>query len=608
ILGSSINVLLVHRFTIADYVILGCVLTISSGIGVYYAIVSRKRRSSKEFLLAGRNMGALPVATSLIVSFVSSITVIGTPAEIYLNGTMYSWYALNYVTSTVIAAHLYMPVFYNLDITSVYEYLEIRFNSKACRIVSCCTFIVQTMIYMGIGIYTPSLALNAVTGFSLWGSVLTVGFVCTFYTSVGGMKAVLWTDAFQLLIMVTGFLALLIQASINHGGWGNIMDICKAGGRIEFDSISLDPTVRHTVWSLGVGGFFSWGTVYLINQSQVQRYLSCRTMRTAQIAIYANVPGLTLLLALAICGGLAMYATYVDCDPFTAKYVSAPDQLMPYFVMDILYHIRGLPGLFISCMFCAALSTVSSGLNSLAAVTGEDIVRQIWKDLPDKTYTRITVGLAVFYGLFSVFMAWVSSLLGSVLQATISVFGMLGGPLLGIFTLGLFVPWANSKGALTGFFSGLGVALWFGIGGFLYRPPPGDKLSLSTAECPVINTTDITPLSTTTHYTMMTTTSATMPQDSYPSTAVLYTLSYLYYGAIAWVIVILVGLIVSIITGRTKPEDVNPKTLSPLIRLCYYRDTYASSKNDDITTALYGESKCIDVIERSEGTQTIELA
>ncbi|XP_077999346.1 sodium-coupled monocarboxylate transporter 1-like [Glandiceps talaboti] len=575
-------------FSVVDYVILGCVLSISSGIGVYYGIVSRKRRSSKDFLLAGRNMDALPVTMSLIVSFISSITVIGTPAEIYLNGTMFVLYSVNYITSAVIAAHLFMPVFYNLNITSVYEYLEIRFNSKAVRIICCCVFIIQTMLYMGIAIYTPSLALNAVTGFSLWGSVMAVGFVCTFYTTIGGMKAVLWTDAFQLLIMVTGFLALLIQASINHGGWGNIMDICEAGGRIEFDNFSPDPTVRHTFWAIVIGGFFSWAPIYLVNQSQVQRYMTCRTEKTARIAIYANAPGLTILMSLAVCSGLAMYATYADCDPFTAKYVSAPDQLMPYFVMDILYHIPGLPGLFIACMFSAALSTVSSGLNSLAAVTGEDIVRQIWKDLPDKTYTRITVGLALFYGLFSVFMAWMSSLLGGVLQATISVFGMLGGPLLGVFTLGIFFPWANSKGALSGLLSGLAVALWFGIGGFLYRPL-SEKLSLSTTGCPVsnatfiydttFNTTNITTLAP--HYSILATTPAPVPQpqDSYPPSAVLYTLSYLYYGAIAWLVVILIGLIVSFVTGRTKPETLNRKTVCPFVMKCCYG--YRSPEDGD---------------------------
>ncbi|XP_077988588.1 sodium-coupled monocarboxylate transporter 1-like, partial [Glandiceps talaboti] len=580
----------VKTFSVADFAVLASVLVISSGIGVYCAIASRKGRSSKEFLLANRRMGFLPVATSLTVSFISSVTVIGTPAEIYMNGSMFAWFSVNFLTAAIIAAHLFMPVFYNLGITSVYEYLEIRFNSKTCRIISCCTYIVLTMLYMGIGIYTPSLALSAVTGFSLWGSVLTVGLVCTFYTTIGGMKAVLWTDAFQLLVMVVGFLALLIQASINLGGWGNVMDTCNAGGRIELDNFSLDPTIRHTVWTLAVGGFFSWGSVCFTNQSQVQRYLTCRTETTAKIALYACVPGLTLLNTLAICCGLVMYATYVDCDPFTMKYVSAADQLMPFFVMDILHHLPGLPGLFISCMFSAALSTISSGLNSLAAVTGEDIVCQIWKDLPDKTYTRITVGLAFFYGLFSIFMAWLSSFMGSILQATLMVFGMLGGPQLGIFTLGLFLPWTNSKGAISGFVSGLGVALWFGIGGFLY-PPYRDKLPLSTAGCPLNNATNITTLGL--NYSIMTpapitqdflalnssimATRAPLPQDSYPSIAVVYSMSYHYYGATAWLVVVLVGSLVSLLTGKTNPATLNKKTLCPLIRKYYYRSMSTDS-------------------------------
>ncbi|XP_070534914.1 sodium-coupled monocarboxylate transporter 2-like isoform X2 [Ptychodera flava] len=507
-------------------------------------------------------MHAVPVAMSLVASFMSAITVLGTPAEIYIYGTMFCYFGLTYSIVMWFSAEFYMPIFYRLLITSAYEYLEIRFKSKVVRILGCITFIAQTTLYMGIAIYAPSLALNAVTGFTLWGSVLTCGLVCTFYTTIGGMKAVLWTDVFQLSIMVAGFLAVIIQGSINVGGWGRVMEICIEGERIEFDNFSFDPTIRHTFWTICVGGLFTWLAIYGINQSQVQRYLTCRTERDARIAIYLNIPGLLLILALAACSGLVMYATYYDCDPYDAGYVDATDQLMPYFVMDILSFLPGLPGLFVSCMFSGALSTVSSGLNSLAAVTGEDIIRQYWKNIPEARYTLITKCLALCYGLFCVFMAWISSMMGDVLQAALSIFGMVGGPLLGLFSLAMFFPWANAKGAIVGLLTGLAMSFWVGIGGFLY-PPYVDKPPRVTTNCTIPSNS-----STTVAYSIGTTTEAPLPQDSYPPIAEFYSISYLYYGAVAWLTVIFIGLIVSFITGPTKPEELDPRTICPVVNKC----------------------------------------
>ncbi|XP_077983129.1 sodium-coupled monocarboxylate transporter 1-like [Glandiceps talaboti] len=561
-------------FSIADYVVLALMLAVSSAIGIYHAYASRKRRSSKEFLLASRTMTAVPVAMSLVASFISAITVIGTTAEVYLLGTMVSVYAINYAVSLLLTAHWYMPIFYRLKLTSANEYLEIRFKSKAVRVLGCLTFIFQTVLYMGVAIYAPSLALNAVTGFSLWGSVLTVGLVCTFYTTIGGMKAVLWTDVFQLCVIVVGFLMVIIRGSIDNGGWGNVMKICREGGRIEFDNFDVDPTYRLSYWTMCVGGLFTFLGIYGVNQGQVQRYMSCRSEREAKIAIYLNIPGLVLIMALATCSGLAMYAKYHDCDPYFAGYIQATDQLMPYFVMDILRFLPGLPGLFVSCMFSGALSTVSSGLNALAAATGEDCIRQIWKNMPEEKYARITKGLALFYGLFCVFMAWVSSQLGGVLQVSLSIFGMVGGPLLGLFSLGMFFPWANSKGAILGLLSGLFMAFWFGIGSIVYPWPAIRELKpLSIAGCPVPNiTSDLTTLAYTTPSTMGITPGSTTPTltapDNYPSFAQMFQISYLYYGTIAWVTAILVGLLVSFVTGPMKPEDVDPRTICSIVDKC----------------------------------------
>lgn len=206
------------------------------------------------------------------------------------------------------------------------------------RICGMLTFFMQMVIYMGIVIYAPALALSAVTGLHLWGSVIAIGLVCTFYTTIGGMKAVLWTDVFQVTIMITGFLALIIAGSIRVGGIGTVWTIAEQGNRIDFFDFNPDPTVRHTFWSVVIGGTFTWSAVYCVNQAQVQRYLTCGREPVAQIALFMAVVGMVIVVSLACLAGLVMYANYVDCDPLTLKFVDTSDQVIScnYYCLSLL--------------------------------------------------------------------------------------------------------------------------------------------------------------------------------------------------------------------------------------------------------------------------------
>lgn len=148
-------------------------------------------------MLANGSMSFLPVAFSLMASFMSAITILGVSSENYMYGTQFVVINLAYVIGTPIVAYVYLPVFYRLKALSVYEYLEHRFG-KATRLVASAAFSLQMILYMGIVLYAPSLALSAVTGLNKVGAILSVGFVCTFYSTIGGMKAVLITDVFQV--------------------------------------------------------------------------------------------------------------------------------------------------------------------------------------------------------------------------------------------------------------------------------------------------------------------------------------------------------------------------------------------------------------------------
>nr|XP_056701810.1 sodium-coupled monocarboxylate transporter 1-like [Euleptes europaea] len=531
-----------------DYVVFAAMLLISAGIGIYYAFAGGGQKTSAEFLMGGRSMHAVPVALSLTASFMSAVTVLGTPAEVYRFGARFSVFALTYLLVVVLSAEIFLPVFYRLGITSTYEYLELRFN-KYLRLCGTAIFIIQTILYTGIVIYAPALALNQVTGFNLWGAVVATGVVCTFYCTLGGLKAVVWTDVFQVGIMVAGFSSVIIRAVVVQGGIGRILNDSYHGERLNFWEFDPNPLQRHTFWTIIIGGTFTWLGVYGINQSQVQRYIACKSRFQAKISLYINLLGLWAILACAVLCGLAMYSIYKDCDPWTAKCVSAPDQLMPYLVQDILHTFPGMPGLFVASAYSGTLSTVSSSINALAAVTVEDLIKPYFASLTERKLSWISMGMSLFYGGVCIAMAGVASLLGGLLQAALSIFGMVGGPLLGLFSLGILCPFANPVGAFTGLLGGFTASLWVGIGAQIYSPRPQNSmpLNLSTEYC------NKTGLGTEGNWTTL------MPDTERPILAdYWYSLSYLYFSTLGTLVTVAVGIVGSLLTGGLR-QNVDRK-------------------------------------------------
>ncbi|XP_030187876.1 sodium-coupled monocarboxylate transporter 2 isoform X2 [Lynx canadensis] len=434
----------VKNFAVWDYVVFAALFVISSGIGVFFAIKERKKATSREFLVGGRQMSFGPVALSLTASFMSAVTVLGTPSEVYRFGASFLLFFISYVFVIILTAELFLPVFYRSGITSTYEYLQLRFN-KPVRYAATVIYIVQTILYTGVVVYAPALALNQVTGFDLWGSVFATGIVCTFYCTLGGLKAVVWTDAFQMVVMIVGFLTVLIQGSAHAGGLHNVIEHSTNGSRLNIFDFDVDPLRRHTFWTISVGGTFTWLGIYGVNQSTIQRCISCKTEKHAKLALYFNLLGLWIILVCAVFSGLIMYSHFKDCDPWTSGIISAPDQLMPYFVMEIFFTMPGLPGLFVACAFSGTLSTVAASINALATVTFEDFVKSCFPRLSDKLSTWISKGLCLLFGVMCTSMAVAASLMGGVVQAALSIHGMCGGPMLGLFSLGILFPFVNWK-------------------------------------------------------------------------------------------------------------------------------------------------------------------
>ncbi|XP_051740509.1 sodium-coupled monocarboxylate transporter 2 [Ctenopharyngodon idella] len=571
---------IVGTFQVGDYVVFAFLFVVSSGIGIFFAIKERKKASSKDFLVGGRQMSCGPVALSLTASFMSAVTVIGAPSDVYRYGASYVIFGVAYTFVVFLTAELFLPVFYRSGITSTYEYLELRF-CKLVRVAATLIYIIQTILYTGVVVYAPALALNQVTGFDLWGSIFATGIVCTFYCTLGGLKAVVWTDAFQMVVMVVGFLTVLIQGAIKVGGIESVWSTAYTGGRMHIFDFDVNPLRRHTFWTLTVGGTFTWLGIYGVNQSTIQRCISCKTESHARWALYLNLLGLWIILFCAVISGLMMYAFYSRCDPWSGGLVSAPDQLMPYFVMEILSAFPGLPGLFVACAFSGTLSTVAASINALATVMYEDFVSQCFGDLSNRAANLISKALCVVFGVACTTMAVAASYMGGIVQAALSIHGMCGGPMLGLFSLGILFPVTNLKGAIGGLTVGISLSFWVGVGAFIYPAPSNNTrpLELSTAGCNFSITDD--------EYNQTSLTMSALSSDRYWLADSWYSMSYLYYSAVGFIGTVAAGLLITLLTGPMDPKKLKPgmtRSMKDVICFCSerFRHTDFSEDKEDL--------------------------
>lgn len=289
-------------------------------------------------------------------------------------------------------------------------------------------------------------------------------------------------------------------------------------------------------------------SLYGVNQTQVQRLLTVKRLRTAQSALFINWPILSALSLTLCLTGLVIYANFNGCDPYITGKISTDDQILPYFVMKYFGNYVGLPGLFVAGIFSGALSTVSSAINSLAAVSYEDFVKPIRKG-KDTHESLIIKIIALLYGIICVLMTAVAERLGGVLQASFVFFGIGGGPLLGSFCLGMLVPRCSQKSAIVGTICGLLVGAWIGIGALL-EAAPSAHLPLSNDACleePIVRNISIIEKSC----------SMYLP---------LCNLSYQWYTFATWLVTFVVGILASFIWPTQVP--VNKRFLSPVLSIC----------------------------------------
>ncbi|XP_024889852.1 sodium-coupled monocarboxylate transporter 1-like isoform X1 [Temnothorax curvispinosus] len=320
------------------------------------------------------------------------------------------------------------------------------------------------------------------------------------------------------------------------------------------------PLTRHTIWGLTIGGFVHWLQITAINQNMIQRYLSLPTLQSAKRALWCFMIGVILLISICGYAGMLIYAWYYECDPLTTKLARAKDQLLPLLVMNVLGEFPGLPGLFVAGVFSAALSSLSTGLNSMAAVVLEDFVKPFMKTPFTRKGADVFMKLTVvILGTICVALVFVVEQAGThMLQLSISLGAITHGPSFGIFNMGLLLPWINAKGALVGGIAGLSFMGWLGLSA---------EAAITSGKIKF----DMKPVTTegcTYSFPQVENLLISVPPDSILDNEepwALYRLSYLWYTMTGALVTMSVSLIVTLITSEDV-EKLDPMLVAPFVR------------------------------------------
>ncbi|XP_046397417.1 sodium-coupled monocarboxylate transporter 2-like isoform X2 [Ischnura elegans] len=482
----------------------------------------------------------------------------GMPAEMYVYGTQFWIIVIPVLLASVGTGLLFVPVFHELQLTSTYEYFSMRFDSKVRKLGSL-LYIINNLLFIPLIIYVPGLAFSQASGLSPHVITPAVCLICIFYTSMGGLKAVMWADTLQTLLMFGSMVTIVVIGTAALGGPARVWQMNQEGGRIEFFNFDPDPTTRHSFWTVTIGSLFIWLADVSANQGMIQRFLSMPTLKKAHWCLVILTLGSATIVSISCYAGLVVYATYRHCDLISTKLVERNDQLLPYFVMDIAQSTPGLPGVFMAGIFSAALSSMSTGLNSMSGVIYKDFLQNWFKKEPSEAMASFIMKITcVIIGVICTVLVFVVEKMGPVIQITGSLLSVALGPLLAMFVLGMLFPWANSMGALYGGLIGLVCSSTLVIGS--QQAIFSGKLTYPVKPVSHIGCPDDIP------------TPASMVKNWNNSSMnvvddevfFLFRVSYRYYTLMGFAVALSAGLIISACTPR--PPRVDPRLLSPPIR------------------------------------------
>ncbi len=433
------------HLVIYDYFALSLYLAALVVIGIYF---SRREKSTDDFFLAGKRIPWWASGISIFGTQLSAITFMAIPAKAFTTDWVYFLNNMCIVLITPVVVHFYLPFYRRLNVTTAYEYLEKRFGLLT-RLFGSMTFMLFQLGRMAIVLYLPAIALSTVTGINTIYCILIMGVLCTVYTYLGGIEAVIWTDVLQVIVLIGGALAALIVICIQvNGGLSEIISVAQEHGKFHMFNWTWDWTTT-AIWVVVFGNLFSNLVPYTSDQTVVQRYLTTKNEKAAGRSIWTNavitIPSSVLFFGI----GTALYVFYMK-RPGLLNPTLQTDAIFPWFIVQQLP--VGISGLVIAGLFAASMSSLDSSMNSVATSLVTDFYRRFKQTGSEIHYLKIARLSIVLIGLFATGTAVLLATceIESMWDLFLKILGLFGGALAGVFALGIFTRKTHEKGVVFG--------------------------------------------------------------------------------------------------------------------------------------------------------------
>jgi solute:Na+ symporter, SSS family len=437
-----------HLLAWLDWLVIAIYLVGVMGIGVYF-YRKDQTASGADFFVGGRSIPFWVAGVSLYATNTSSISFIAIPAKAYESNWQYMTNNLVAVLGLMFVAVWIVPLLRRLDLMSVFSYLETRFHPAIRMLASALAIAMQVGSRLSVILFLPALAIATITGIDVVWSILIMGGFTIAYTAMGGMRAVVWTDFVQVFVKMGGALFAIGFILWSLGGDLDAMREAVVDQRkTQLLDFSFDLT-KATVWGFVFLVVFDVVLTFPKDQVLMQRTLSTRSDKEAGRSIW-------IFAAMMIPGGFIFYGIGTALWMY---YRNNPERLDPLLPIDATFPLfiaaelpMGVTGLIIAGIFAAAMSTLSSIINSVATLLTVDFYGKLARNPTDKGGVRFAEWMTVLVGLVGIGLALLLSRydIHSLFDVSIELAGLLGGGFAGAYTLGMFTRRANSAGVAIG--------------------------------------------------------------------------------------------------------------------------------------------------------------
>ena len=450
-----------------------------TGTILFSAYFSRSYRNIRDYFVTGRRMPWWAIMGSIVATETSTVTFISVPGFAYGANLTFLQLVVGYLIGRIVVSILFIPAYFRGELLTVYQLLGRRFGSGVRRLTAA-IFLVTRSLADGFRLFAAGLVLAALltlptieqtaltwvpwldpTDTLLVASVLVLGIVTAVYTYLGGMAAVIWNDVIQLSIYLVGaMLAAVILLDRIPGGWTEVMQVGSAAGKFRLIDFTWDLTQDYTLWSGVVGGAFLTTATHGTDQLLVQRYLCGRSARQAATALLVSGAVIFIQFLLFLFIGTMLYVYYTGdaaaaAATFTVNGQVQTDRIFPTFVVSQLP--VGVMGLVVAATFAAAMSTLSSSLNSSSAAAVVDFyIPMTGRSRSDGHYLRVSRGLTAVWGAVQIAVALAAIELSSrVVDEVLGIASFTNGVILGVFLLGTLTSSVGQRAAFVGVGAGV---------------------------------------------------------------------------------------------------------------------------------------------------------